>query len=212
MAKGESLPILKLIATVSNEELRERLDSAWQNVGVLSAFVAAVAVSFLFVNLPIIDEFDPEYDLKQRVQTSFYTMAAVASILLILTVSLLLTNMTSLLVIPVEYIGAYLHKIGPFEGVPSILMVISIVTLVALIPMFIYLNFGSGVEFKVTAAVAIVATLFGLGWQFVMMKLQNTLLDKWMAERAQHGALQTRLAEQQKGSEENPISEVHNRF
>jgi|AntAceMinimDraft_1070359.scaffolds.fasta_scaffold39421_2 hypothetical protein len=122
LAKNASLPILKLIATVTNEELRERLDSAWQNSGVLSAFVAAIAVSFLFVDIPL-GESDEDYDTKRSVKSVFFVIAATASVLLILSVSLIVTNLTSLLVCPLELVDDFLHHLGPLEGIPSVLMV-----------------------------------------------------------------------------------------
>mmetsp|Transcript_92244 Transcript_92244/g.183720 ORF Transcript_92244/g.183720 Transcript_92244/m.183720 type:complete len:246 (+) Transcript_92244:33-770(+) len=180
-AKTATLPILKLIGTVSNRELHDRLDSAWQNAGVLSAFVAAIAVSFLFAELPL-DEDDEDYETKLTVRSIFFCTAGVASVLLILSVSITVTNLTSLTVCPLDFVDDFLHHLGPLEGVPSVLMVVSIVALVSMIPMWVYLLFGNGSEFMITLVVASLATIFGLGWQIFMMHLQNVLLDKCLLE------------------------------
>ena len=207
IAQEASLPILKLIGVVSNEELRERLDSAWQNSGVLSAFVAAIAVSFLFVEIPL-DQDDEEYESKRFVKSLFFICAAAASVFLILAVSLIVTNLTTLLVCPTDYVDDFLNYLGPLEGVPSVLMVISIVALVAMIPMWAFVSFGDSTEFTVTLVIAIVATVVGLLWQVSMMRLQKELLDKQLSSMSKDVAAKQKTATEAKSGKDDAVVEL----
>ena len=176
------MKLLKLTGTIACEpQLRERLDSTWQNTGVLSAFVAAIAVPFLFVDAPLPDEDDDEYDTKKSAKSAFFIVAAATTVMLILSVALTVTNLITLLVCPTDFVDDFLNHLGALEGIPSTLMVVSVIALVGMVPMWAFVNFGSGVEFTATLLVAIAAIVFGLSWQIYMMSLQNSLLDSWMA-------------------------------
>lgn len=180
IAKEATLPVIKLIGTVSNDELRGRLEATWTNTGVLSAFVAAIAVSFLFADLQI-DSQSSNIALMKNVRSSFYAISAIATMLLILAVALTVINLISLLVCPLDYVDDLLVRLGSMEGVPSILMIISIVSIVAIVPMFIFVEFGYGTEFVVCFIVSIGTIVCGLGYNAFMMNMQHTILNKSLA-------------------------------
>ncbi len=177
LARQATLPVLKLIGTTTNEDLRSRLEATWTNLGVLSAFVASVSVSFLFASVDV-NSSDKDANLKMNVRSAFYTLAAIATMLLILAVALVVINLITLLVCPNDFVDDLIVSLGALEGIPSVLMIISIVSIVAIVPMYMFIMFGSGPEFIVSIVISIGAIVSGLGYQLTMMKVQNTILDR----------------------------------
>ncbi len=121
-------------------------------------------------------------ELKQNVRSAFYTLAAIATMLLILAVALVVINLITLLVCPINYVDDLLVSLGTLEGIPSILMIVSIVSIVAIVPMYMFILFDNGPEFIISIVVSISAIVCGLGYQVTMMKVQNTILDRSLNE------------------------------
>jgi hypothetical protein len=76
-----------------------------------------------------------------------------------------------------------------------------------MIPLWVYLSLGAGIEFTVTTVVAVSAIVIGLAWQLSMMSLQHQLLDNWMAE---HASGKSGKQAKQKSEPENPVVELSN--
>jgi|AntAceMinimDraft_1070359.scaffolds.fasta_scaffold39421_3 hypothetical protein len=76
-----------------------------------------------------------------------------------------------------------------------------------MVPLWVYLSLGAGIEFTVTAVVAVSATVIGLAWQLSMMSVQHQLLDNWMAE---HASGKSGKQAKQKSALEIPVVELSN--
>ena len=186
LARAAKLPIHKLLAAVDNEELRGRLESQWQNTAVLSAFIASISISCIFVEIDL-DESDPEHSAKKAVRSIFYVASTISSICetialestrvrvltariclvsagLLLATVVLIENLTTLKLIRMRYVDDMLYKMGALEGIPSFLTVVALVLLIALFPLYMFINFGHGWEFYVILICTCVMTVGGLGY------------------------------------------------
>ena len=183
IAKNAKLPIHKLLAAVENEELRGRLESQWQNTAVVSTFIASISISCIFVEINL-DESDPEHDAKKVVRSLFYVLACFSSISLLLATVLLIENLTTLTLIPMQYVDDLLYKMGATEGIPSVLTVVALVLLIALFPLYMFLLFAHSWEFYVILIFTIVSSVGGLIYFVWMTVGQAQFLDRYLHAHA----------------------------
>merc|ERR1712183_1175736 len=140
-AKAATLPIHKLFAAVDNEQLHGRLESQWQNTAVLSAFIASISIGCVFTEIDL-DETDRDFSAKKTIRSIFFLAATLSSVSLLVATVLLILNLTSLTLIPMQYVDDLLYKMGAAEGIPAVLTVVALVLLLALFPLYMFILFG----------------------------------------------------------------------
>ena len=155
---------------VPDEELRERLKSQWEFIILTSAFMAAVAVTFLVANEPE----DNQYDTLWEV---FVTLNAASFISLIVAVVQCTCFLTTLMMCPPGKAQEALSKLRFVEPFPSILLFVSILAFASSVPIYMILQFGHATSSFIIHIITAVLGLSGIMLFAYNMGVQASLLQ-----------------------------------
>merc|ERR1712012_556360 len=136
-----SRPFPRLVATHSNRCVKEVLKTNWTNMGVVSAFIGAISFSMMIAaaghELSLEDSAS-----KHLARKVIVTMNAISSVLLLLSVILITSNLATLMVCPESGVDMLVADLEFHRILPAGLLTVSTVLLVSSVGGYTFAHFG----------------------------------------------------------------------
>tara|TARA_B100000795_G_scaffold122115_1_gene90869 strand:- start:105 stop:893 length:789 start_codon:yes stop_codon:yes gene_type:complete len=176
----------KMVAVVENKELRERLKTLTSNQATTSTFIFGIAVACVWKTgsmTPGVD--DPEYDAKMVVKSLFFCLSAVSALLLLLAVGILKIQLTLFVLTPDHCVDDLLLKLW-LTWLPEVLITVAALLLSALLSLYAFFHFGTGLEFYLVLAITILCVITSFVYWMLAKRLLHDLYKHCLDKQSVH--------------------------